>query len=843
MTRRTTASQHSAPPNNGAPGPRYYNRELSLLDFQDRVLAIAENPNLPILERAKFVAIVASNLDEFFQVRVAGLRDQVAAGLSEVTGSPSVSALLGAIRRRCLALGTRIERLVARQMIPGLAEHGIHLVEWRNLDEEERDAAVGIFERDVYPLLTPLGFDPAHPFPFISNLSLNLAVSLHDPATDESRFARVKVPPLLPRFLEVGAQGRLVPIEQVIAAHLHTLFPGMDIVGHHAFRVTRSAEQEIEEAEAFDLLEAMKEMLHTRSRFSRVVRLEIETGMPPDVLDLLTAQLGLDEAGVYPVRGLLSLSSFWALHALDRPDLKEPVWVPTTQPLLADPEGGSIFDRIKGHDLLVHLPYESFITSVGAFIAEAARDPAVVAIKQTLYRTSAPDDPAAGGEASIVQSLMQAGREGKQVAVLVELKARFDEEANITWARRLEEAGVHVVYGVAGLKTHAKVALVVRREGGHLVRYSHIGTGNYNPQTARLYDDLGLLTDDEDLGADLSELFNVLTGYSGRQQYRRLLVAPATLRPAMVEQIRSQARPGGHIVLKLNHLIDTDIIDELYAAEAAGAQIDLIVRGQCGLRPRAPGLSENIRVRSIVGKYLEHSRILRFGEGPGACYFIGSADMMPRNLNRRVEAVTPIDDPLLRLRLDEILAVCLADDALAWELGANGTWAKVPTDRGLSTHLRLQTLSLQRAHGAMPDPARAPEVQGVVVAAGGLVARRAENGRLEVLVVHRPAYDDWSFPKGKNLDGERAAQTAVREVLEETGYRCSLGAEIATLEYLDRNGNRKLVRYWAMAATGGEFSPNAEVDEARWLTGEPALHLLTYDRDRAVLRAFLAGRR
>lgn len=822
---------------------RYFNRELSLLDFQERVIAIAENPNLPILERAKFVAIVASNLDEFFQVRVAGLREQVAAGLSEVTGAPSTAALLAAVRRRCLALASRIERLVARQMIPGLAEHGIHLVDWKSLDEEERDAAYAVFERDIYPLLTPLGFDPAHPFPFISNLSLNLAVTLHDPASDESRFARVKVPPLLPRFLEVGAQGRLVPIEQVIAAHLPTLFPGMDIVGYHTFRVTRSAEQEVEEAEAYDLLEAMREMLHTRSRFSRVVRLEVSAGMPADVLDLLAGQLGLDETGIYPVRGLLSLSGFWALHNLDRPELKEPVWVPTVQPPLADPEGGSIFDRIRRRDLLVHLPYESFPTSVGAFIAEAARDPAVVAIKQTLYRTSSPEDPAAGGEASIVQSLMQAGWEGKQVAVLVELKARFDEEANITWARLLEEAGVHVVYGVAGLKTHAKVALVVRREGGRLVRYSHIGTGNYNPQTARLYDDLGLLTDDEDLGADLSELFNVLTGYSGRQQYRRLLVAPTSLRQQVTEQIRSQATPGGRIVLKLNHLVDNEIIDELYAAAAAGAEIDLVVRGQCCLRPGVPGLSEHIRVRSIVGKYLEHSRVLRFGEGPEAVYFIGSADMMPRNLDRRVEVVAPIDDPSLRLRLEEILQVCLADDTLAWELGPSGTWTKVPTERGLSTHLRLQALSLERARGAAPDPAWAATVSGVVVASGGLVGRRSESGKFEVLVVHRPAYDDWSFPKGKALDGEPAADTALREVLEETGYECSLGPEIATLEYTDRQGSRKLVRYWAMTAVGGEFAPNVEVDEVRWLTSEGALHLLTYDRDRAVLRSLLAGKR
>jgi len=383
---------------------------------------------------------------------------------------------------------------------------------------------------------------------------------------------------------------------------------------------------------------------------------------------------------------------------------------------------------------------------------------------------------------------------------------------------------------------------VVRRESGRLVRYSHIGTGNYNPQTARLYDDLGLLTTDEDIGADLSELFNVLTGYSGRQQYRRLIVAPATLRRQIVEAIRSQARPGGRIVLKINHLVDTEIIDELYAAGAAGAAIDLVVRGQCCLRPGVPGLSEGIRVRSIVGKYLEHSRILRFGEGPGATYFIGSADMMPRNLDRRVEALTPIDDPTLCLRLEEILRVCLADDTLAWDLGPKGTWSKVPTTRGLSTHLRLQALAVERGRGAAPDPEHAAAA-GAVVAAGGVIGRVGEDGRFEVLVVHRPAYDDWSFPKGKALDGEPAEDSALREVFEETGYHCSLGPEIATLEYLDRNGSRKLVRYWAMTTTGGEFAANSEVDEARWLPSEAALHLLSYDRDRAVLRSFIAGRR
>jgi polyphosphate kinase len=833
-----------SPPKQAPPvESRYLNRELSLLDFQERVLALAENPNVPILERAKFIAIIGSNLDEFFQVRVAGLREQVAAGVSEVSGVSSTPALLAMIRRRCLALSARAEAVVSEELVPALAESGVHLVDWEALDEEERGAAGAVFERDIYPMLTPLGFDPAHPFPFISNLSMNLAVILHDPLTGERRFARVKVPPLLPRFLKVGGRGRLVPVEQVIAAHLPDLFPGLGIVDHHVFRVTRSAEQEVEEAEAFDLLEAMKEMLHTRHRFSRVIRLEVQEGIPQGVLDLLTGQLGLDDSGVYTVNGLMALSGFWSIHGLDRPELKDPDWTPTVPPALADPEAGSIFERIGRGDILVQLPYDSFTASVGAFIAEASRDPDVVAIKQTLYRTWSPEDPAAGGEASIVQSLMRAGREDKQVAVLVELKARFDEEANINWALMLEEAGVHVVYGVAGLKTHAKIAQVVRREGDRLVRYSHIGTGNYNPKTARIYEDLGLLTDDEQIGADLTELFNVLTGYSGRQEYRRLLVAPTALRGRIVDLVRSQARPGGRIVWKVNHLVDTDMVDELYAAAAAGAEIDLIVRGQCCLRPRAPGLSEHIRARSLVGSYLEHSRVLRFGEGAEASYFLGSADLMPRNLNRRVEVVTPIDDPGLCRRLEEVLQVCLADDTLAWELGADGAWSKVPTTRGVNAHLRLQLLALDRARGAEPDPAAAAQAPAVVLASGGLVSRSGPGGSTEVLLVHRPAYDDWSFPKGKAGEGEPAAEAALREVLEETGHSCSLGAEVATIEYPDASGKRKLVRYWAMTPIGGEFRPNSEVDEIRWLTADEALSLLSYHRDRAVLRSHLAARR
>ncbi len=818
---------------------QYINRELSLLDFQTRVLAIAESPNTPILERAKFVAIVSSNLDEFFQVRVAGLRDQVAAGVTKPSpDGRTPKQQLEDIRDRCESLLVRMERLTTTEILPGLTESGIHLVTWDGLSEKRRAEAEAVFERDLYPVLTPLAFDPAHPFPFISNLSLNLAVAVRNPKTGDGQFARVKVPPLLPRFVHLSGD-RFLPVEQLVAARLDALFPGMQVLSQHAFRVTRSAEAAIEEEEADDLLEAMREMLHTRHRFSRVVRLEIDETMSPKILDLLTGQLSLDSSGVYVSSCMLALSGLWAVYGLDRPELKHKTWIPPTQSALADPEDRTIFDRIRERDLLVHFPYGAFGSSVGAFVGESARDDDVVAIKQTLYRTSDPDDPALGGEESIVESLMAAARSGKQVVVLVELKARFDEEANINWARMLEEAGVHVVYGVTGLKTHAKLALVVRREAGKLVRYSHIGTGNYNPKTARLYEDLGLFTTDEALGADLSELFNVLTGYSRQKKYRKLLVAPTTLRRQVRQRIRRQAdAENGCIVWKLNHLIDPQIIDDLYQASGRGTQIDLIVRGNCSIRPGVPGLSENIRVRSIVGKYLEHSRIMRFGSGDAAEYLIGSADMMQRNLNNRVESVAPIEDPDLRRRLEEVLQVCLADDSLAWELRSDGTWTKVPTVRGLNAQARLELLALARSQGAEPDPDGATDIADVTVASGGVVSRPGGNGEIEVLIVHRPAHDDWSFPKGKLMDGESEAEAALREVREETGYRCKLGAEVGSIEYTNTAG-RKIVRYWGMRPTRGKFTPNDEVDEARWLPVGEALSLLTYTRDRALLRRFV----
>ncbi len=683
---------------------RLLNRELSWLDFNARVLALAEDSERPLLERAKFLAIFATNLDEFVQVRVSGLQEQVAAGIRSRTadGMDPLSQLR--------AISTRIDELVMRQaelftkeIAPALEDVGIAFSKWDELDDDDREYLVEVFDANVFPVLTPLAVDPAHPFPYISNLSLNLAVVVRDPETGEQRFARVKVPPLLPRFVVMPDGERFVPLEQVIAAHLDGLFPGMEILTHHPFRVTRDADFELEDEDA-DLLEAIESVLTLRKRSGHVVRLEVDTHMSEEVLELLCRELELSEQHVNIVDAPLDLSGLWALCALDRPELKDQPWQPQTQPVLTrtDPPP-DLFRVLQAGDVLVHHPYDSFATSVEAFVDQASRDPSVLAIKQTLYRT-------AGPEGAIVASLVRAADAGKQVVALVELKARFDEQANVERARELEEAGVHVVYGLVGLKTHTKILLVVRQEHDGIRRYCHIGTGNYNPVTANLYEDLGLLTADPELGADLTELFNYLTGYSRQGRYRKLLVAPVSLRPGIVERIMRETEKGadGRIVLKMNSLVDPGIIEALYAASSSGVSIDLIVRGICCLRPGVPEMSENIRVRSIVGRFLEHSRIYRFGADPNSAeYLIGSADLMPRNLDRRVEAVTPVIAPALRARLDEILATNLADDVLAWSLGADGSWAKVPTVEGVDTHLRLGELAEARARDGRPADARA----------------------------------------------------------------------------------------------------------------------------------------
>jgi polyphosphate kinase len=687
-------------------GPdRYLNRELSWLEFNARVLALAEDETRPLLERAKYLAIFSSNLDEFFQVRVSGLKEQLDAGLR--TRSPDGRDPLQQLREIATLtneLVTRQAAVFTKEVAPALEDVGIRFADWGELDDADRAHLEAVFEEQCFPILTPLAVDPAHPFPYISNLSLNLAVVVRDPATDQQRFARVKVPPILPRFVALPDAERFVPIEQVIATGLDRLFEGMEIVEHHPFRVTRDADFELTAEESDDLLAAMEVTLSQRRKSPRTVRLEIQSAMSDAVLDLLCRELEIGRADVYAIDGPLDLTGLWTLYDLDRPELKDERWSPQTQPVLlaaAEPPR-DFFSVLREGDILVHHPYDSFTTSVEAFIAQAAADPHVLAIKQALYRT-------AGPESAIVQSLAHAAEAGKQVVALVELQARFDEENNIERARVLEEAGVHVVYGVVGLKTHAKILLVVRDEEGGIRRYCHIGTGNYNPKTATLYEDVGLFSSSPDLGSDLSNLFNHLTGYSRHVNYRTLLVAPDSMRSGLVERIRREAAKGaaGRITLKMNALVDPALIDALYDASAAGCPVELIVRGICCLRPQVPGLSEHITARSILGRYLEHSRIYRFGADPATAeYLIGSADLMPRNLDRRVEAVVPVTAAPLRARLDEILTIELADDTLAWDLNGAGTWEKVKRETGVDTHRSLEELAVARAQGGMAIDAR-----------------------------------------------------------------------------------------------------------------------------------------
>ena len=677
--------------------PRLLNRELSRLDYYARVLSEAGDSRIRLLERAKFVAFFSSYLDELFQVQVAGLKDQLAAGLG-VTSPDGLTPAdqLRLIHERVTELVTRQSELFIEDLVPALAAAGIRFGSYDDLDSEDLAYLDGVFEHRIFPVLTPLAVDPGHPFPYISNLSLNLAITVRDPVTHERRFARVKVPPLLPRFVVLPDGERFVPLEQVIAANLDALFPGMVVEDHHPFRVTRNADLTLEEEEADDLLAAVELELRRR-RFGRAVRLELMPGMPADTRELLIRELELEETDVYTVTGALDLSGLFAVVDLDRPDLKDDVWVPQTQPCLTGPDDGpvDIFAVLRERDILVHHPYDSFATSVEAFVAQAATDPNVLAIKQTLYRTS--------GDSPIVKSLIRAAERGKQVAALVELKARFDEQRNIAWAKQLEEAGVHVVYGLVGLKTHSKCALVVRQEADGIRRYLHLGTGNYNPKTARNYEDVGLLSCDPDLGADLTELFNFLTGYSRQTSYRKLFVAPLSLRDRVIALIEREiaAPPGtGHVIMKMNSLSDPAIIDALYAASAAGVRVQLIIRGICCLRAGVPGLSENITVRSLVGRFLEHSRIYYFGHGPdGPEYYLGSADLMPRNLDRRVEVVFPVEAADLTARVQVMLDLALADDAQSWALQPDSSWVRVPAVHGRDAQEALREDALARTSG------------------------------------------------------------------------------------------------------------------------------------------------
>ncbi len=679
------------------------NRELSWLEFNNRVLHEARDGRNLLLERVKFLMIFASNLDEFFQVRVSGLRRQHLAGVStHSTDGMSPGEQLVTIRARVLELVADHSSIFAGIRTDLVAE-GIEILEYDTVPEHH--AALRMhFHNEIFPVLTPLAVDPGHPFPYISTLSLSIAVGLRDPFTEERRFARVKIPPILPRLIEVEP-GRFVLADQVIGANLDELFRGMEILETHLFRVTRDADIEIEEDEADDLLLAMEEEVRRR-RFGEAVRLEVERSMPEETRQILRKGVGVREEDVYEVAGMLDLTALWQLVSLNRPDLKDPPYTPVIPPRLvpADPDvPADVFAVVRAGDIFVHHPYESFSASVERFIDQAADDPEVLTIKQTLYRTS--------GDSPIIQALIRAAERGKQVVVLVEIKARFDEEANITWARKLERSGAHVVYGLVGLKTHSKVALVVRREAGGLRRYVHVGTGNYNSKTARLYVDLGIISCSEELGADVTDLFNVITGLSRQTSFRRLLVAPTSLRSRFLELVEREvvlARAGNpaRIVLKVNSLVDTAVVEALYGASQAGVDIDCIVRGACTLIPGIPGVSERIRVRSIVGEFLEHSRIWMFENGGRREWFIGSADLMERNLDRRVEVVTPVEDHEAQARLARIIDVMLADDRRSWQLQPDARWVR--TETILSREGTVDTFAELKQDAANPAPTPDP---------------------------------------------------------------------------------------------------------------------------------------
>lgn len=673
------------------PEDRYLNRELSWLDFNSRVLALAEDTSLPLLDRAKFLAIFASNLDEFFMVRVAGLKRRDETGLS-VRSADGLSPReqLMRIAGRAQTVADRHARVFLDSVRPALADNDIYVVSWSQLTAEQQARMTDYFQDEVFPVLTPLAVDPAHPFPYISGLSLNLAVTVRDVNESGEHFARVKVPDNVNRFIRVDrlSPGRVpdddkaarsavfLPLESLIAANLGNLFPGMEIVEHHVFRITRNADFEVEEDRDEDLLQALEREL-ARRRFGSPVRLEVADDMSEHMLELLLRELEVDPADVIQVPGLLDLSSLFEIYALDRPHLKDRPFVPATHPAFGERETPkSVFSTLRDGDVLVHHPYDSFSTSVQRFIEQAAADPQVLAIKQTLYRTS--------GDSPIVNALIDAAEAGKQVVALVEIKARFDEQANIKWARKLEQAGVHVVYGLVGLKTHCKTCLVVRREGSTIKRYCHIGTGNYNPKTARLYEDVGLLTAAPDIGADLTDLFNTLTGYSRKQEYRNILVAPHGIRAGIIKRIHREIelfRDGdtrARIQLKANALVDEQVIDALYRASQSGVPVDVVVRGISALRPGVEGYSDNIHVRSILGQFLEHSRILYFGAQNE--YWFGSADMMHRNLDRRVEVMVNVRDERLAGELGDIFASALDPRTRCWVLQSDGSWVASPAE-------------------------------------------------------------------------------------------------------------------------------------------------------------------
>jgi polyphosphate kinase len=654
---------------------RFLDRELSWLSFNQRVLELAQDTDLPLLERAKFLAIFASNLDEFFMVRVAGLKRRLATGIAVQSSSGHTPReVLDVLWRRAYELQRVQADLFNSQIQPSLLANGIQLLRWDQMTPLEKEGVEGFFQAQVFPVLTPLAVDPSHPFPYISGLSLNLAVVVRNPQTGTELFARVKVPPSLPRFVAVGPS-RFVPLEDIIAAHLHDLFPGMEIQQTHAFRVTRNEDVEVEEDDAENLLLALEREL-LRRRFGPPVRLEVEESIDPHVLDLLISELDVSELEVFRLPGPLDLTGLWTVVGLDRDDLKQPKFVPRTSRQLSDVESSTppdVLDVVREHDVLVHHPYDSFSTSVQLFLEQAAVDPNVLAIKQTLYRTS--------GDSPIVDALIAAAEAGKQVLALVEIKARFDEQANIDWARKLEEAGVHVVYGLVGLKTHSKLSMVVRNDGDQLRRYCHLGTGNYHPKTARLYEDFGLITCDKAVGEDVANLFNVLSGYSLNTDYTRLLVAPHSVRNGLIERIdreianKAQGLPSG-IRFKCNALVDEGIIEALYRASQAGVPVQIWVRGICALRPGVPGMSENIRVMSILGRFLEHSRAYCYENAGNREVWIGSADLMHRNLDRRVETLVRLVDPEQVADIEALFDFAFGPETSAWHLDSEGVWTR-----------------------------------------------------------------------------------------------------------------------------------------------------------------------
>lgn len=684
----------------------FFNRELSWLDFNQRVLELAEDESVPLLERVKFCAIYASNLDEFFMVRVAGLWDQVDAGI-DARGPDGLSPReqIQAIRSRSLELDRRLTGVFNRELKPGLADHGIKIATLEDLNGTERAELDRIFDQQVFPALTPLVIGLGRPFPYISNLSLSIGVLLRDPESSTRVLARIKVPKeLLGRFIQVGAEKErlLVPLEEVIAANLDQLFPGVEVLDHSYFRVTRDADFTVSD-EADDLLEAVQEEVRRR-RFGEVVRLELADPMNPELKELLVELLRLQENEVFEVGGLLDLTDLWdVVKVPGHPELRDEPWNPVTQPRLQseDDDPQDIFAAIRQRDILVHHPYDSFSSSVERFIAQAVNDPDVLAIKQTVYRTS-DDSP-------LVSALIKASERGKQVVCMLELKARFDEEANIEWAKRLEEVGVHVVYGIPGLKTHIKALLVVRREGDHVRNYVHIGTGNYHSTTARLYTDLGLFTADPEIGADVSEMFNLLTGYSRPADYRRVLVSPHSMRSSILAEIEAtiaahKAGREAKIRMKMNSLVDRNCIEALYEASRAGVEVEVNVRGICCLRPGVPGLSENIRVVSVVGRFLEHSRVYAFNRGEDWSVFMGSADLMPRNLDSRVELVTPVEDEIARDEILDVLERCFADNTNSWVLDSSGNWSRLSPEGGDRRNVQDELMERHQALAATTLP-------------------------------------------------------------------------------------------------------------------------------------------